>query len=59
MQYCMCGSVLTEYFQDGITPLMYAAKQGHLEVVKTLVGNKQADVNIAEKVGLLVASVYI
>jgi hypothetical protein len=30
---------------------MYAAKQGHLNVVKTLVGNKHADVNIAEKVG--------
>lgn len=31
-----------------MTPLMYAAKRGNLEVVKTLIENKHADVNIKE-----------
>lgn len=43
--------MINECYQDGITPLMYAAKQGHLNVVKTLVGNKHADVNLTEEVG--------
>lgn len=33
-----------------MTPLMYAAKKGNLDVVKTLVGNKHADVNVTESV---------
>lgn len=36
--------------QDGVTPLMYAAKRGLLQVTKTLVEYGQAEVNIAEKV---------
>jgi ankyrin repeat protein len=40
--------------QDGITPLMFAAKQGHLDVVKTLVQNAyiHASINDAENVHL-------
>lgn len=35
--------------QEGITPLMYAAQAGHLEVVKQL-RQKLAEVNVYEKV---------
>ncbi len=35
--------------QDGITPLMYAAKVGHLEIAKELL-HKSADVKIREDV---------
>lgn len=36
--------------QDGVTPLMFAAKQGELDVVRTLVESAHADINIAENV---------
>ena len=36
--------------QFGNTPLIFAAKQKKLDVVKTLVGNGHADVNVAEEV---------
>ncbi len=35
--------------QDGVTPLMYAAKKGHLDVVKVLL-QKFADINKTENV---------
>ncbi len=35
--------------QDGVTPLMYAAKKGHLNVVKVLL-QKFADINKKENV---------
>ena len=36
--------------QDGMTPLMFAAKQGRLEVVTALVEGGHADLNIEENV---------
>lgn len=39
-----------ECMQDGITSLMYAAKQGHYESVRILFENGRADPNIKEKV---------
>ena len=36
--------------QDGITPLMFAAKQGNLMTVEYLFANKQADADIEENV---------
>lgn len=37
-----------------MTPLMFAAKKGHLDVVRTLVENGRADVNIKEDVSLTI-----
>ena len=36
--------------QDGVTPLMFAAKQGNLTVTKTLVESGHADLNVEENV---------
>jgi ankyrin repeat protein len=38
--------------QSGMTPLIFAAKEGNLDVVRTLVENGRADVNITENVGV-------
>ena len=46
--------------QWGMTPLMLAAKQGHLELMRYLVVNAKADVNIrAEKVAIFIVSCII
>ncbi len=44
---CVCVCVCM--MQDGVTPLMYAAKVGHLEIAKELL-HKFADVKIQEEV---------
>ena len=43
---------LCMYPQDGITPLMYAVKQGHYMSVRILFENRHADPNIQENVSL-------
>ncbi len=37
-----CSNLSYVYCRDGVTPLMYAAKRGNFEVVKTLVENGHA-----------------
>ncbi len=43
------GHIWYDAMQDGVTPLMYAAKKGHLDVVKVLL-QKSADINKTENV---------
>ena len=45
------------HFQDGCTPLMMAVKRDHLDVVKILVENGHADVNITENVSFFFIAV--
>ena len=43
---CVCT-----YLQDGVTPLYWAARDGHIEVVRHLISSG-ADVNKADKVSV-------
>ena len=45
--------------QDGVTPLMYAVKQGDLEMTKILITNGQADAKITEKVSIMVIAIIL
>lgn len=53
MHAAVAPHVSSSYVQDGTTPLMFAVRVGHLDVVRTLVENGRADVNIGEGVSLL------
>ena len=41
--------------QHGITPLIFAVKQRNLEIVRTLVENGRAHVQLAEPVSVIIA----
>ena len=47
---CLIVCLNGVHLQDGMTPLMFAAKQGGLEVVNALVKGRHADLNIEENV---------
>ena len=56
IQMTQCFLLFYPVFQDGMTPLMYAAREGNLEVIKTLVLNGHADVNLKESVSSSIAN---